>query len=78
MIAYRKYVTVTDPKQIVLSGIPFQVGERVEVLVIAERDRVVRCDGLRALLRTTQSLPQAREITEEEIAAEIAAYRAAQ
>jgi len=34
--------------------------------------------NLHALLRKTQSLPQAKRITEDEIAAEIAAYRAGQ
>ncbi len=34
-----------------------------------------RADDLQALLKATQSLPQAQAISEEEIAAEIAAYR---
>ncbi|MBE3119510.1 MAG: hypothetical protein IMZ50_12260 [Candidatus Atribacteria bacterium] len=34
--------------------------------------------NLRTLLRKTQSLPQAKGITEDEIVAEIAAYRAGQ
>lgn len=36
---------------------------------------VVKLDKLKALFKETQSLPQAQAITEEEIAAEIAAYR---
>jgi hypothetical protein len=38
--------------------------------------RKARTKKLRRLLRETQALPQAKRITEEEIAAEIAAYRA--
>ncbi len=77
MIAYRRYTTVQESKQIVLSNVPFQPGQRVEVVLIAEEERpAARVQELRALFKTTQALPQAQTITEEEIAAEIAAYRA--
>ena len=79
MMAYRQYVTVQDPKRIVLSNLPFRAGQRVEVVVIAEEEQpAARIQELRALFKTTQALPQAQAITEEEIAAEIAAYRAGQ
>jgi hypothetical protein len=77
MIAYREYITVQESRQIVLSNVPFQPGQRVEVVLIAEEERpAVRVQELRALFKATQALPQAQAITEEEIAAEIAAYRA--
>jgi hypothetical protein len=55
-------------------------GERAEVTVEidspdARRDRAARLD---AALKRTQDLPQARALTAEEIAAEIAAWRATQ
>jgi len=77
MIAYRQYVTVQKSKQIILSDLPFQPGQRVEVVVIAEDEQPAnRVRELRGLFQTTQALPQAQAITEDEIAAEIAAYRA--
>ena len=77
MIAYREYATVQASRQIVLSNVPFQPGQRVEVVLIAEEDRpAARIQELRVLFEATQALPQARAISEEEIAAEIAAYRA--
>ena len=77
MIAYRQYTTVQESKQIVLSNVPFQPGQRVEVVLIAEEERpAARVQELQALFKATQTLPQAQAITEEEIAAEIAAYRA--
>ena len=77
MIAYRQYTTVQESGQIVLSNVPFQPGQRVEVVLIAEEERpAARIQELRALFKATQALPQARAISEEEIAAEIAAYRA--
>ena len=36
MIAYREYITVQESRQIVLSNVPFQPGQRVEVVLIAE------------------------------------------
>ena len=79
MMAYRQYVTIQDPKQLVLSGLPFRPGQRVEVVMIAEEEQpAARVQELRTLFKTTQALPQAQAITEEEIAAEIAAYRAGQ
>jgi len=77
MMAYRQYVTVQDPRQIVLSDVPFRAGQRVEVVVIAEEEQpAARVQELRALFKITQALPQAQAISEDEIAAEIAAYRA--
>ena len=77
MIAYRQYTTVQESKQIILSDVPFQPGQRVEVVLIAEEERpAARVQELRALFKATQALPQAKVITEEEIAPEIATYRA--
>lgn len=77
MIAYREYATVQASRQIVLSDVPFQPGQRVEVVLIAEEERpAARIQELRALFKATQALPLAGAISEEEIAAEIAAYRA--
>ena len=79
MLAYRQYVTVQKSKQIVLSDLPFLPGQRVEVVVIAEDQPAAnRVRELRELFQATQALPQAQAISEDEIAAEIAAYRAAQ
>ena len=77
MFAYRQYTTVQISKQIVLSDLPFRPGQRVEVVVIADDEQpanLVR--ELRELFQVTQALPQAQAISEEDIAAEIAAYRA--
>ncbi len=77
MIAYRQYATVQKSKQIVLSDVPFQPGQQVEVVVLAEEGQSVNfVRELREVLQVTQELPQAQAISEDEIAAEIAAYRA--
>jgi hypothetical protein len=76
MFAYRRYATVQKSKQIVLADLPFQPGQRVEVVVIAEDEPSAnRVRELRELFQTTQALPQTQAISEDEIAAEIAAYR---
>ena len=76
MRAYRKYVVVEDSGQVTLSDMPFQAGERVEVVVIADEPvPVTKLTTLHHLLKTTQALPQARLLTDAEIAAEVAAVR---
>jgi hypothetical protein len=79
MKAYRTYLTVTDDKKIVLSDLPFQPGQKVEVLVLAQDEgRIQVIQRLDVLLKTTQTLPQVQAITDDEIAAEIAACRSDQ
>ncbi|MBD2566894.1 hypothetical protein [Anabaena lutea] len=76
MNAYKTYITIEDPKQVVLSDLPFQVGQRVEIIVLAEdnpQDTI--SNKLRNLFDKTQAIPGVEEITDEEIAAEIEAYR---
>ena len=78
MTAYKKYVKIKDPKSLVLTDLPFKQGQVVEVVVLAQ-DNVEsedRVGALKALLKETQALPQSRAISEDEIAAEIEAYRA--
>lgn len=77
MRAYKKYVTIDDPKKLVLSDLPFQHGQRIEIVMIAEDgEREKRIQELRTLLERTQALPKARAITDDMIAEELAAYRA--
>lgn len=77
MITYKQYITITDPNHVVLSDLPFRAGQRVEVVLIAEEDnRGNSTEELRTLFKTTQALPQAQAISEDDIAAEIAIYRA--
>ncbi len=76
MNAYKKYVTITDPKQLILSDLPFHVGQKVEIIILAEDNpRAEISKKLRDLFDKTQSLQGVQDITEAEIAAEIAAYR---
>ena len=76
MNAYKRYITIEDPNQVVLSNLPFQPGQRVEVIILAEdNERAALSQKLRDLFDKTQALPGVQDITEEEIAAEIEAYR---
>ena len=70
-------VEAQPPADWFAQNVPFQPGQRVEVVLIAEEERpAARIQELRALFKATQALPEARAISDEEIAAEIAAYRA--
>jgi hypothetical protein len=76
MNAYKKYITITDPKQVILSDLPFQAGQRVEIIILAEDNPKSEIrKKLRDLFDKTHLLPEVQDITEVEIAAEIEAYR---
>lgn len=76
MNTYKTYVTIEEPNNLVLSNLPFQPGQRVEVIIWAENnERAEISKKVRDLFDLTQAIPGVQEITEEEIAAEIEAYR---
>ena len=76
MIAYKRTLTVEDPDRVVLSGLPFRKGQRVEIVVLAEELRARRPrKGLRSLLKATQDASASRPVTERQIAGEIVAQR---
>jgi predicted DNA-binding antitoxin AbrB/MazE fold protein len=77
METFRVRTTVAKDGQLSIKGLPFRAGAKVEVVIRKEeQDRKALARELKTLFKEIQSLPQAQTITEEEIAAEIAAYRA--
>ena len=76
MLAHKQYVTIDDPSKMELTNLPFRRGQRVEVVMIADDDTVVRVDELRELFKTTQALPQVRAVSDDMIAEEVEEYRA--
>lgn len=76
MLAYKQYVTIDDPSKMELINLPFRRGQRVEVLMIADDDTVVRVDELRKLFKATQALPQVQAVSDGMIAEEVEEYRA--
>lgn len=76
MNPYKTYVTVTESQELVLSNLPFKPGKKVEVILLAEEDkRAMLAEEMRKLFKETQAIPGIQDITEEEIQAEIDAYR---
>jgi hypothetical protein len=75
METYKTYITIENPDRVVLSNLPFQVGQRVEIIVLPEYNRAAISQKLKALFKKTQSLPEISEITDADIEAEINAYR---
>lgn len=76
MEAYKTYLTIDDPKQVILSDLPFSTGQRVEVIVIAEEDKPASSTHrFQQLLQETQAIHALSPLTEAEIQAEIEAYR---
>ena len=76
MEAYRTKIRIKDPKQVILSNLPFRSGQVVEIVVsVPDEDRKAAVQEFKALFKETQSLPQVQVLSEEEILAEIEAYR---
>jgi len=79
MNAYKTYITIADPKLLVLSDLPFQAGQKVEVIILAEdNQRATLAEELKKLFKEIQATHTDNPLTEEEIAAEIEAYRRGQ
>lgn len=76
MKAYRRFLTIDDPKQIILADLPFQKGQQVEIVFLTKDEpESAHIDELSKLFKTTQSLPQVQKLSDEDIRAEIATYR---
>ena len=77
LTAYRKKVIVRPDGRIEIPEPILKPGTEAEVIVLVESETAeARVEEWKALFKETQALPQAQTITEEDIAAEIAAYRA--
>jgi hypothetical protein len=76
MNTYHKTLVIQDPNQLVLSDLPFQKGQQVEVMIIPKNyDRVALANQLQDFFKEVQVLHADNPLTEEEIAAEIEDYR---
>jgi hypothetical protein len=75
MKAVRRVVRIDDPSRVVLEDLPFCKGQEVEILVLSKEEVHDSVEELRRLFHRTQALPQARALTEEEILAEVDAFR---
>ncbi|MEH1854121.1 MAG: hypothetical protein V7L11_21145 [Nostoc sp.] len=76
MNAYKTYITIADPKRLVLSDLPFKAGQRVEVIILTDdNQRVTLAEELKKLFKEIQAIHAYNPLTDEEIAAEIEAYR---
>ena len=72
MKAYKTILTVKNPKRLILSNLPFQSGQQVEVVLLQTQPV---SSSVKKLFKQTQTLPRIKNITEEDIEKEIAAYR---
>jgi hypothetical protein len=80
MQAYETQIVITDPERLVLTGLPFKVGQQVEVIIREKRQPLTKLEltTLEQLFARTQAVAEAEGITEEDITREIDAYRRGQ
>ena len=50
MHAYRTHIVITDPDHTVLRGLPFQVGQRVEIVLLEETEQPAKDEATRTML----------------------------
>ena len=76
MNTYQKTLIVEDHNQLILSNSPFEKGQQVEVVIIPkDYDREALANQLRDFFKQVQALHTDNPLTDEEIEAEIEAYR---
>lgn len=76
MSAYKTFITIDDPSQVILSDLPFQKGQRVRVVMLtAEDEAAIISQRFGELFKAAQALPSLEDITDEDILMEIAAHR---
>ena len=79
MRAYRTYMTIKDPRQVILSNVPFRAGQEVEIVFLAkDEDQTMQTEALKDLFKATQTLPAAQALSEEEILREVERHRSGQ
>ncbi len=75
MQVFRRYLTIHDPKHVIIPDVPFHSGQRIEVLLFSTDDETKTMkQELQNLLKSTQTLPHSHVISENDIANEIKAY----
>lgn len=72
----KKELVIDNSHSFSLSDLPFKTGEKVVVFVMSETDLTAKLNKWQSLFKTTQALPDVKDITDADIAAEIEAYRA--
>lgn len=76
MKTYQASLVIDNSKRIVLSDLPFQQGQEVEVIIIAkEKNKQELANQLKEFFKEVQALHAEQPMTEEEIQQEIEAYR---
>lgn len=78
MSDYRTFATIEDSGRVLLSDLPFSPGDEVEIVVRPQRNREEIVARLKKLFKETQELPHLKDLADEDIAAEIEAYRKGQ
>ena len=66
MTTYRKYITIEDPDRVVLSGLPFYPGQRVEVVLTTEDEQLAtQIQEISMSFKTFPALPQTHVLLRE-------------
>jgi hypothetical protein len=71
----KRQLTIDASHNLLLSDLPYRAGEKLTIIVIAENELQQRQQKWQSFFKKLQALPVAQSLTDEDIAAEIEAYR---
>lgn len=63
MSAYKKYLIIDDPNNLVLSDLPFTSGQRVEIIILADDDKstAIEAESKRKIIDSQEFLVKANQ-----------------
>nr|VFJ65771.1 MAG: hypothetical protein BECKDK2373C_GA0170839_113511 [Candidatus Kentron sp. DK] len=68
-------VTMDNSRNLLLSNLPYRIGQKLTVIVMAEEELQRRQQKWKNFFKQLQALPVAQGLTDDDIAREINAYR---
>jgi hypothetical protein len=71
----KRQLIIDDSHSLVLSDLPYYSGQKLTVIVLVENELQQRLLKWKTFFKQIQATPAAQNITDDEIAAEIEAYR---
>jgi hypothetical protein len=71
----KRQLTIDSSHNLLLSNLPYKTGQKLTVIIVAEEEQQQRCQQWKNFFKQLQASPVAQTLTDDDIAAEIEAYR---
>lgn len=71
----KRQLTIDASHNLLLSNLPYETGQKLTVIIVAEDEQQQRQQQWKHFFKQLQASPVAQTLTDDDIAAEIEAYR---